>query len=313
MKTVDKKYVRATSVQDALDCAQHNNRHARFIAGGTDVMVNKQQGNESSEVLIDITEIKELKGITVGKDSVRLGPLVTLEEIVGSAELRKLFPALCEAAKSVGTPLIRTAATIGGNVLCENRCLYYNQSEWWREAVGYCLKCEGDICIATGGPNACFSELVSDTVPVLVSMEAKIRYFHFNGEEKFVLLKDIYTGNGVRPRLIANTDLVTDLVIPADRGYRCVFNKLRLRESLEFTSLSSSVSVDKEGKIRIALAGVDPKPVYLETEKDETVEEVSKKLLKLSRAVDNDVFSRTYRREMVKVFIEKSYKELGLI
>lgn len=313
MKIIDKKYIRAAGVQEALDIARHNNRHARFIAGGTDVMVNKQQGNENSEVLIDISDIHELKGINVGNEFVSIGPLVSLEEITKSAELRKLFPALCDAARSVGTPLIRATATIGGNVLCENRCLYYNQSEWWREAVGYCLKCEGDICIATGGPNACFSELVADTVPVLVSMEAKIRYFHFNGEEKFVLLKDIYTGNGVRPRLISNTDLVTELVIPANKGFRCVFNKLRLRESLEFTSLSSSVSIDNEGKIRIALAGVDPKPVYLETHKGETVEEVVKKLLKLSRAVDNDVFSRNYRRDMVKVFIEKSYKELGLI
>ncbi|PIZ05633.1 MAG: 4-hydroxybenzoyl-CoA reductase subunit beta, partial [Flavobacteriales bacterium CG_4_10_14_0_8_um_filter_32_5] len=48
-------------------------------------------------------------------------------------------------ALSVGSPLIRKTATIGGNVLCENRCLYYNQSEWWRESIGYCLKCDGDI------------------------------------------------------------------------------------------------------------------------------------------------------------------------
>lgn len=313
MKTAEQLYVKVKSVKEALENLKRFDRRARIIAGGTDVMVNRHQGNETSEVLIDICGIPELCEVKLEPDFISLGALVTLEQITCHEELSKLTPALCEAARSVGTPLIRTTATIGGNVLCENRCLYYNQSEWWREAAGYCLKCDGDICIATGGPNACFSELVSDTVPVLVSMEAKVRYVQISGEEKFILLKDIFTGNGVRPRAIANSDLIKEIVIPANRKYRCTFNKLRLRESLDFTSLSSAVCVDDQGKVRITLAGVDPKPVYLETEIGESVNEVCKKLLKAARSVDNDVFTRTYRREMIKVFIDKSYNQLELL
>lgn len=313
MKTSEQLYIKVKTVNEALDNLKRFDRRARIIAGGTDVMVNRQQGNETSEVLIDICGIPELCKVKLDQDFISLGALVTLEQIAGHEELRKLTPALCEAARSVGTPLIRTTATVGGNILCENRCLYYNQSEWWREAAGYCLKCDGDICIATGGPNACFSELVSDTVPVLVSMEAKVRYAMISGEVKTVLLRDIYTGNGVSPRAITNSDLITEILIPANKKYRCIFNKLRLRESLDFTSLSTAVCVDDQGTVRIALAGVDPKPVYLETGSGESVSDVCKKLLKSARSVDNDVFTRAYRREMIKEFIEKSYNQLQIL
>lgn len=312
MITAEDKYFKAISIDEAMAAALLHKGHSKFLAGGTDLMVNRFQGNETNTAFIDITGIEELKKIREEKGSLIIGPLVTLSQLEKDPLIQKLIPALSAAAKSVGTPLIRKAATIGGNILCENRCLYYNQSEWWREAVGYCLKCSGDICIATGGANACFSEFVSDTAPVLISYDCELKIYDNEGKSKLVQLKDIYTGDGVKPRVISNDELVTELVIPLTPDRKCVFKKLRLRESLEFTSLSTSVSVDKVGKINIVLAGMDPKPVFVETDAKEEINVLSKRILKLCRAVDNDVFSRAYRRDMVKVFINNSYKELGI-
>lgn len=306
----EKKYILATTVQEAIEQAIANKGNFKFLAGGTDVMVNKFQGNETSGCLIDITKIEALKGITKQGDFLRIGALEILEELKFNADLKAEFPMLIEAALAVGSPLIRKTATIGGNVLCENRCLYYNQSEWWRESVGYCLKCSGDICIATQGKNACFSELVSDTAPALIAMDAEIEFIDENGTSR-KKLEEIYSGDGVKPRNLSETTIVTALYLPLNRSFKTAFFKLRERESLEFTSLTTAVAIDKNNKLKIALAGVDPKPVVVEGNVNDDKEELIKKAVKAARAVDNDMYSRKYRREMISVYLKRSFERLS--
>ena len=306
----EKKYILATTVQEAIEQSIANKGNFKFLAGGTDVMVNKFQGNETSGCLIDITKIEALKGITKQGNFLRIGALEILEELKFNADLKAEFPMLIEAALAVGSPLIRKTATIGGNVLCENRCLYYNQSEWWRESVGYCLKCSGDICIATQGKNACFSELVSDTAPALIAMDAEIEFIDENGTSR-KKLEEIYTGDGVKPRNLSETTIVTALYLPLNRSFKTAFFKLRERESLEFTSLTTAVAIDKNNKLKIALAGVDPKPVVVEGNVNDDKEELIKKAVKSARAVDNDMYSRKYRREMISVYLKRSFERLS--
>ena len=305
----EQKYIIPSTVDEAVDLAIENKGHFKYMAGGTDVMVNRFQGNEDSPCIIDITKIEELKGVSVEGDYLRIGALERLDDLKKYDEIVKEFPMLLEAAMAVGSPLIRKTATIGGNVLCENRCLYYNQSEWWRDAIGYCLKCEGDVCVATGGKNACFSELVSDTAPALIAMNAELD-FHDIVSDKRVRLEDIYTGDGVHPRNVPEIAILKSIYIPLNQGLKTAYFKLRERESLEFTSLTTAVTLDKNGKIKIALAGVDPKAVVVEGDVNSDKEELIKKAVKGARAVDNDMYSRKYRREMIRVYLERSFEEL---
>ena len=216
---------------------------------------------------------------------------------------------MIDAANSVGSPLIRTAATIGGNILCENRCIYYNQSEWWRESIGYCLKCEGDICIATGSTKKCYSELVSDTAPALISMNAQVEITDIDGIT-LKKLEEIYSGDGVNPRNLKKTSIITEILLPLKRKFKVVFRKLRERQSLDFTSLTSAVSIDIDNKIKVVLAGVDPGPVIIEGTTETDADKFVKEALKKARSIDNEMLSRTFRREMIKVYIEKSLDEL---
>lgn len=307
--TAEKTYLIPTSIKEAMDFANQNQKQFRYIAGGTDVMVNRFQGNDEKPCLIDITKLSELKGIKKEDGFLRIGALEILEELKFNSDIKTEFPMLIEAALAVGSPLIRKTATIGGNVLCENRCLFYNQSEWWREAVGYCLKCDGDICIATQGKNACFSELVSDTAPALIAMDAEIEIIDID-ETKRVKLEDIYTGDGVTPRNLSETAIVTAIFLPLNREFKTAFYKLRERESLEFTSLTTAIAVDSKGNLKIALAGVDPKPVVVEGSVNDDKSVLIKQAIKGARAVDNDMYSRKYRREMISVYLERSFKKL---
>lgn len=305
----NKKYLQPNSLTEAVNCAYDNIEDFRYIAGGTDVLVNKYQGNEVSSCFIDLSRIDELDGISVEGSYLRIGALSKLCDLGKNSVIKQLFPSLIEAALSVGSPLIRASATIGGNILCENRCIFYNQSNWWRDSIGFCLKCDGDICIATGSKIHCYSEMISDTAPALISMHAKIELQDMDGtftED----LKEIYSGEGVNPRKIRKTSIVKAILLPMDRGFEVVFRKLRLRQSLDFTSLTSAVSLDNDGHVCVSLSGVDPAPVVVDGTIDTPADSLIKDALKKARSIDNEMMTRTYRREMLKRFITSSLNNL---
>jgi 4-hydroxybenzoyl-CoA reductase subunit beta len=235
--------------------------------------------------------------------------MIKLSELKKITPIKNEFPILIEAADSVGSPLIRNTATIGGNILCENRCVYYNQSEWWRESIGFCLKCDGDICIVTGTGKACYSEFISDTAPALISMDAKIEIVDLDGI-KMINLEEIYTGDGVNPVNLNRTAIIKSIVLPLNQEFISVFRKLRQRESLEFTSLTTAVALNKNNKLKIAVSGVDPKPVVVESDMEINKDDLIKKVLNKSRSVENDMLSRKYRKEMIRLFLNKSFETL---
>ncbi len=307
----EKTYLIPTTINEAIELAKANLGAFKYLAGGTDIMVNRFQGNEDTPCLIDITKIDELKGVSKEDDYLRIGALEILEELKFKKEIVEEFPLLIESALSVGAPLLRKTATIGGNILCENRCLFYNQSEWWRESAGFCLKCEGDVCIATKGKKVCYSELVSDTAPALIAMDAVIELIDIEKTSR-VKLESIYTGDGVTPRNLSETAILTAILLPLNREFKTDFQKLRERESLEFTSLTCAVAVDKNGKLKIALSGVDPKAVVVEGTVNDDKSGLIKKAVKGARAIENDMYSRKYRREMISVYINRSFEKLKI-
>lgn len=305
----EKLYLKAKTLEQAIYEANAHIDSYRYIAGGTDVLVNKFQGNEESSYLIDISGIEELRNIFLNGNHLEIGALVRLDDLKKNKYIVQHFPVLLEAAHSVASPMIRKTATLGGNLLCENRCSFYNQSEWWREAVGYCLKCDGDICIATGGKKNCFSKFVSDTAVALISMNAHIQVIE-NNTSSIVPLESIYTGDGVNPRKFNKAAIIKSIHLPINEEFRSVYKKLRQRESLEFSSLTTAVTINKTGKIKIVLGGVDPKPVVVEGTIIDDKKELIKQAVKKARIVDNDVYSREYRKEMISVYLNRSFDEL---
>jgi len=305
----EKKYIKTNTVEEAVTAAKANGDNFCFLAGGTDVLVNKFQGKEEATCLIDITGIEELKSVTTEGNFLKIGSLIKLDDLKKHDVIAKNFPALLEAAHQAASPMLRKTATIGGNILCENRCSFFNQSEFWREAVGYCLKCEGDVCIATGGTKACFSKFVSDTAPVLISMDAQLEIIDEAGTQ-LIPLESIYTGDGINPRSLSKTAIIKNIILPLDRSFKTAFRKLRPREAVDFTSLTTAVTIDNSGTIKIVLGGVDPKPVVITGSVKDDKDKLIKEAIKKSRIVDNDYYSRSYRKEMIPVFLNQSFEEL---
>jgi 4-hydroxybenzoyl-CoA reductase subunit beta len=309
MKTIEKQYLKPISVREALTYAELHQPRFRFIAGGTDLLVNKFQGNEDSLCLIDLNGVDELKSFTINHDYLHIGALVKLDDLRKNQLIQNQFPALIESAHAAASPMIRKTATLGGNILCENRCTFYNQSEWWRDSVGYCLKCDGDVCIATGGTKACFSNFVSDTAPVLISLDALIEVIDSKGV-KTIPLESIFTGDGIHPRNLAPDAIISFILLPIKDKSKTIFKKLRPREAVDFTSLTTSVTLFESNRLKLVIGGVDPRPIIVEGTVTDDPAELIKQAVKKCRIVENAYYSRSYRKEMIRVFLENSLKEI---
>jgi CO/xanthine dehydrogenase FAD-binding subunit len=88
---------------------------ARFIQGGTDVLVELNFGRSRPAALVNLAELSELRGWSLENGELRLGAGVTYTQAM-QPELAELFPSLAEASRTVGSPQIRNRGTIGGNL-----------------------------------------------------------------------------------------------------------------------------------------------------------------------------------------------------
>ena len=304
-------YFKVDSPENALKVASEVSGSYSFIAGGTDLMVNRFQGNEVCEAWIDISSIPGLKGVSIDDDRLIMGVGCTLEEMIQNELIQINCPILKTAIESIASPVIRKTATLGGNLLCENRCSFYNQSEWWRNAAGRCLKCEGEVCLASGGKKHCYAKFVSDTAIALISLGAEIEIMNHGGN-RIVPLETIYSGDGVSPRFLNTDDLLIAIRLPLGKEIATAYKKLRKRETLDFTSLTTAVTLYKDGRIRIVLGGVHAMPVIVDGTADGDLDELVRMAIINTRIVDNNTYSRAYRKAMIPVFLNRCFKELGL-
>ena len=139
------RLARPTSLADAAALLA-SATGARLVAGGTDLVPNLRRGIERPVLLVDLGAVGGMADIVVAADGLVLGAGVRLAQLASDARLAQAWPAVAEAARAVAGPGHRTVATLGGNLCVDTRCVYYNQSEWWRQANGWCLKRNGDTC-----------------------------------------------------------------------------------------------------------------------------------------------------------------------
>ena len=168
-------YLRAKSITDAVSGLSKNN--ARIHAGGTDLLGCLRDRVFSTDMVVSISGLKELKGIreTPG-GGLRIGALTTITEISENRIIRERYPALARAAAGVASPQLRNQGTVGGNLCQKPRCWYYRGDF-------HCLRKGGDRCYAVAGENhyhcilggdRCYIVHPSDTAPALVAYRATV-------------------------------------------------------------------------------------------------------------------------------------------
>ena len=240
---------------------------SRFLAGGTDMVVNVRRGIEQPTTLIDLTAIAGLADIAETADGVRIGAGVTLDTLASHATVARDFPAVAEAAGAVAGPTHRRYGTVGGNLCLDTRCLFYNQSEWWRQSNDYCLKRNGEVCHVAPGGKRCFAAFSGDVAPAMLVSDAEIEIAGPNGTRR-AKLAQLYRNDGLNHLTLAAGEMVAFVHLPKyAAGARSGYAKARVRGSIDFPLAGAAVRLRMDGanvaELRVALTGVNPIPLLV--------------------------------------------------
>jgi 4-hydroxybenzoyl-CoA reductase subunit beta len=298
------------------------------VAGGTDLYPNMKRRHQRPTTLVALRRVAELRGTSVAPDgSLRIGPAATLSALERTPSVRRARPALYEAIHSISTPVLRNMGTIGGNVLLDTRCNYYDQNHEWRRAVNFCLKCDGDTCWVAPGSDRCWAVQSSDTAPVLCALEARVRLVSPRGERE-IPIESLYRDDGIRWLDKAPDELLTDVLLPPPDGVRATYGKLRRRGAFDFPVLGAAVALTLDGdpaakvvkSARIFLGGLGSAPVRA---RDAETSLVGKRLTdgdalraasdlawKPAKPLDNTDFEHAWRKKMVKVYVRRALERL---
>lgn len=320
LRLPDFHYVRPRSLKEAVKVLRDLGPETMVVAGGTDVYPKMKRGQFTPRHLVSLRGLRELKGIRRSKEGIWIGAGETLTAVSGHRLIRKHLPALSDAAESVSTPQLRNMGTIGGNVLVDTRCNYYDQTFFWRQAAGFCLKKDGQICLVAPGSDKCLAISSSDTAPVLVSLGAEAVLVGPQGERR-VKLEEVYRDDGIDYLGKGVDEVLKGLVIPGEAlGWRNAYLKLRRRGSFDFPVLGVAAVLDladggecRHARVVLTAVASAPKVVeeagqLLEGKKvtKELIEAVSEAAAKVAHPLDNADLDYWYRKRMVKVFTKRA-------
>ena len=262
------------NVNDALTLLDRHGSNAWILAGGLDTFDWLKDRSKRTNVVIDLSQMSELRGIKEVEGGVEIGALTTLTEVVRHPGIREKFGLLMEAAELVASPQIRNQGTLGGNVSQDTRCWYY-RSGWT------CYRAGGNICYADT-PTAinrehailqadrCVAVSPSDTAPALIALDAKMVIRSRSGE-RVVDAEQYFVGPAIeitRMTVLRPGELLTAIRIPATwAGAQFYFEKVRDRQVWDFPLVNVASAMKASGgqiqQLRLAVGAVAATPLRL--------------------------------------------------
>jgi 4-hydroxybenzoyl-CoA reductase subunit beta len=273
---------------------------------------------------------------------------MTLTRVSQQRDIVTGYPALATAAGLVSTPQLRNMGTIGGNLCVDTRCNYYNQTYWWRQAIGFCMKKEGPagpaptqsrqgpagpaptqsrhgaICWVAPGSSRCWAVSSSDTAPVLMALNAQVRLVGPAGE-RLLPVQALYRDDGISYLGKRHDEIVTHILVPPATGLAMEYVKVRRRGAFDFPILGVAVALrlDSAGictEARVVLGAVASAPLLaaeaatvlvgqrLTPEVIDTAAEVA---FRPAKPLDNTDLTLSYRKKMVRVHVARILRQLA--
>jgi 4-hydroxybenzoyl-CoA reductase subunit beta len=265
---------------DELIAARVAHGKSQLLGGGTDLVVNIRRGIVAPPVLIDVNEVEELRRVKADASALEIGASVTLAELAAHPEVVRHYPVVAEAAAHIAGPTHRNMGTVGGNLCLDTRCIFYNQSEWWREANDHCLKTTGTIChVAPKSRGVCFATFSGDLAPALLVLDAEIDIAG-PASPRTMPLAELYIGYARQDVPVTETqgdgkyflslrpgEFITAVRVRNRSGLRSAYDKIRIRRSIEYpvTGVAAALRRDDDRllELRVAFTGTNPRPVLL--------------------------------------------------
>jgi len=266
---------------DEVVAARAAHPDSKPLGGGTDLVVNIRRGIVAPPVLIDMNRVAGLHTIHADENMIEIGASVTLTALAEHPAVVKHYPVLAQAASFIAGPTHRNMGTVGGNLCLDTRCIFYNQSEWWRTANNHCLKTTGTVChVAPKSRGVCFATFSGDLAPALLTLDAEVDIAG-PAARRSIPLNKLYIGYAHQDLAVTETqgdgkfylslrqaEIVTAVRARNTPGLRSAYDKIRIRRSIEYPVAGAAVALRREGdrlaELRVAFTGTNPRPVLLE-------------------------------------------------
>ena len=329
-------YHRPTSLADALAfLGEHPD--AMPIAGGTDLMPNMKHRLFTPRHLVALKGIAELHGIgfvdaegrAVEEGSsqathLSIGAAETLAGVSRHPLVARLFPSLAASAAHVAGPQIRNQGTLGGNLCLDTRCTYYNQSFFWRQALGFCLKKDGTVCHVTKVGKKCVAAHSADTPPALITLGAVVDLASAEGA-RAVPVDAYFVADGIANTVRRPGELVVRVRVPLPpAGSRTAYRKVRQRGAVDFPLLSIAAAAvlapdDTVERISLVVSALGARPrVVTGLEKvavgrplRDAADDVAQAAHRQCHPLENIIVDPDWRRAMVPVYVRRALDEMA--
>jgi len=308
---------RPGTLDEAMRLAVELGSDFDWIAGGTDLLQNYKNRLNLKRHVVALDRLDELRGIDPG----RIGAGETLTDIASDPVVRDRLPGLCDAIGHVASPLVRNSGTIGGNLLVETRCYYFNQTIFWRGTKGSCMKAESDECLVVPQKETCYAAYSGDLAPVLMVLGASVVLASPRGR-RTVPLTRFYRGDGIEKNVLAKDELLLSIEIPESSAtLRHGYRKLRVRDALDYPEMGVAAALrldgDRVAELRVATTAVDVVPQYRDFGEEwagrpvrDAVDPVSEEMERRADPRKNTSMPVGYRKKMVGVFCRRLLGDL---
>ena len=262
-------YLEPENLESALDLLSTYREDAKLLAGGTDLLVRMKKGLLKPKALISLKALNELSFIKSKEEWIEIGAGTSLSDIIASGPVQDNARALFQACEKVGAATIQHyRGTIGGNVLQDNRCHHYNQSDFHRSGRQACHKDGGKICYARENADRCNSTCQSDCATALMALGAKLVLIS-KGRERTVDIDNFYTADGIMPHAMEPHELLKEIIIPVSSA-RSSYERLAYRSAIDYPIVcagvllrTSNTQKDEIDEARIVVGAMGRAPLFL--------------------------------------------------
>ncbi len=319
------RHHRPRSLEEALALLKEHAGDVVPLAGGTDLMPNMKHRLFTPGHVVALKAVPDLRGIDVAEGELRIGAAETLTTVSRHPLVRRHAPSLALAAGQVAGPQLRNMGTLGGNICLDTRCTYYNQTWFWRQALGFCLKKDGDVCHVTKVGKKCVAAHSADTPPVLTTLGASVDLVSTSDERRTVPLADFFIADGIWNTVRRADELVVRVRVPL-RGsnFRASYRKLRQRNAIDFPLLSVAAAAqlhddDRVAAIQVVVSALGSRPRVLtglerivegQRLTDDVVDALAERAHQQCHPLENIIVDPDWRRAMVPVHVRRALRDL---
>lgn len=313
------------TVDEAIRMMAGEGGDASFVAGGTDLFPNMKRRQQTPRTVISVLGLSGLRAVRGNAtEGLTIGAGVLLSDLCADPLVEATFPIITRTARLISTPLLRNMSTIGGNLLIDTRCDYYDQTYEWRKSIRFCLKKDGETCWVAPGGRSCWAVQSSDLAPVMVALEARLRLAGPRGD-RWLAAADLYAPDGIQFLRKAPGELLIEIFLPPARNLRATYHKLRRRGAFDFPVLgvAAAVALSADGTVargRLVLGGVAPAPLLVPDAEAalagrrldaDRIAEAAEASYRVARPLDNTDFMMGWRKQMVRPFTVRALQELA--